>query len=383
MTKKTSKKKGTNLLSGRFKAQRTAQVESAFEARTKQLETRARELDPTHIELLSLKSLRLDGGTQPRVATDRELIQTYAQRMRWSDELEQVVDLEGQPFDPIVFYDDGTGSHWLADGFHRVLAAQQLAIPRFQARRMDGDRHAAFVYSLGANATHGKRRTNADKRRAVERALKDETLRKMTDRRLARVCKVSNRLVSTVRSELEVGEVIPVEVELVKADGSIYERLESRPIRKKKTVEESVRPPEQRVRWLAESTPAMARPAPETPDGVLRRREGWRAWQVVMFATGRQSVAEWLLACEAPAELERVMMPYPEGLKELKEFDEEVRARLGVMIQGPWPVYVKDQDRIYAMWARSRERPVSTSTERIRQAGSLEVLGKALEPWEV
>lgn len=37
-----------------------------------------------------------------------------------------------------------------------------------------GSQRDAILYSLGANAAHGRRRTNADKRRAVQRMLSDE-----------------------------------------------------------------------------------------------------------------------------------------------------------------------------------------------------------------
>ena len=51
----------------------------------------------------------------------------------------------------------------------------------------------------GANHGHGLRRTNADKRRAVETLLRDQEWTKWSDREIARQCAVSNRFVSDVR----------------------------------------------------------------------------------------------------------------------------------------------------------------------------------------
>ena len=69
----------------------------------------------------------------------------------------------------------------------------------------------AILHSVGSNATHGLRRTNADKRRAVSILLQDElvavdpaTGSRWSDREVARRCSVGAPLVATVRSELTV-----------------------------------------------------------------------------------------------------------------------------------------------------------------------------------
>jgi DNA N-6-adenine-methyltransferase (Dam) len=55
---------------------------------------------------------------------------------------------------------------------------------------------------LGTNATHGLRRTNADKRRAVETLLRDEEWSKWSNREIARKCFVSSDLVDRIRKDL-------------------------------------------------------------------------------------------------------------------------------------------------------------------------------------
>lgn len=363
-TSKTSRKKAGSLLSGRFKSQRTSQVDSAFAERTRQLEERAQQLDP-QVMVHPVVTLRLDGGTQPRVTTDATLVETYAERMVWSDKLGQVVDQEGHPFEPITFYDDGEGSHWLADGFHRVLAARKIGLEGFQARKLEGNQHAAFVYSLGANATHGKRRSNADKRRAVERALSTSPLRKLTDRRLSTICKVSNRFVSTVRGELEASGEIPFEAELEKADGSMYERLDEPPAPRSSP---QVKLPKKRT------TTKKAEPVEPVHTATC----------AVAFATSRKELeAQLKKANQKLSGYEVLLMPYPAQVETLQELDAGLRGQLEPSRpwHGPWPVYIRDHDRIYVMWSTQGSMPVSTTTAQLGEQGLVDVWGTATEPW--
>jgi hypothetical protein len=59
--------------------------------------------------------------------------------------------------------------------------------------------------ALVANLKHGKRLTNADKRRNVRMALEDPVLKKMSDRELAKLLAVSHELVRQIRLELSGG----------------------------------------------------------------------------------------------------------------------------------------------------------------------------------
>lgn len=104
----------------------------------------------------------------------------------------------GAVFPPVTAFYDGS-HYWLADGFHRLSAALELDYVKITADIRQGTRRDAVLYSIGANATHGLSRTNADKRRAVERMLHDEEWRGWSDREIARRCAVSNRFVSNLR----------------------------------------------------------------------------------------------------------------------------------------------------------------------------------------
>lgn len=171
---------------------------------------------------IDLETVRLDGGTQPRERFDEETLAEYAARME-RDDRGLVVDPQGQVWEPLVIYEDEDGERWLADGFHRVRAARSLDLEAFQARVLPGSRRDAVRYSLSANARHGLRRTQSDKRRAVRRALEDQEWGVYSARAVAELCAVSDYLVRTVRGELEEAGAIAQRDERVGADGQLHD----------------------------------------------------------------------------------------------------------------------------------------------------------------
>ncbi len=171
-------------------------------------------------DLLDLSAVRLDGGTQPRVALDGEALEEYAARMRHDEDLGTILDPDGEAWAPLIVFDDGE-DQWLADGFHRVHAARAAGLTRFPAQIRVGTRRDAVLFSFGVNATHGKRRTNADKRRAVERMLRDEEWSGFTDKHIARVCKVSQPFVSKMRRGLVASSEITERAVRIGQDGSV------------------------------------------------------------------------------------------------------------------------------------------------------------------
>lgn len=164
------------------------------------------------VTAVALSLIRRDGGTQPRVALDPSVIEEYAEAYEAGAELP-----------PLVVYWDAL-EYWLADGFHRAAALERAGIDfaRVDVRR--GTRRDAILYSCGANAAHGLRRTRADRRRAVETLLRDEEWGRRTDRWIAEQCGVSPTTVGTVRAELAgLGEVSSLDTsEREGRDGKIY-----------------------------------------------------------------------------------------------------------------------------------------------------------------
>lgn len=138
---------------------------------------------------LELDKIRTDGGTQTRASLDYETVLAYAADMQAGDQ-----------FPPIEVYYDGS-AYWLADGFHRLEATRENGEKHISARVHQGTQRDAVLASASANARHGLRRTNQDKRRAVIRLLKDAEWGQWSDREIARRCHVSHPFVAKIREE--------------------------------------------------------------------------------------------------------------------------------------------------------------------------------------
>lgn len=139
---------------------------------------------------LELSVIRTDGGTQTRAKFNQEVIEEYADAMK-----------AGVLFPPVeVFYDGQV--YWLADGFHRLAAADLAGLRTIPVDLRQGTRREAVLFSVGANAAHGLRRTNADKRQSVATLLNDPEWSQWSDREIARQAGVSDRFVNRLRKEL-------------------------------------------------------------------------------------------------------------------------------------------------------------------------------------
>ena len=98
------------------------------------------------IKKIELALLGLD--YQTRAATDTATAQEYA-------------ELPADTFPPVVVYSIG-GAYQLADGFHRVLAAQLRGDKRIKAEVREGTIEDAILYGGTANNKQGKRPTRED-----------------------------------------------------------------------------------------------------------------------------------------------------------------------------------------------------------------------------
>lgn len=144
----------------------------------------------TDVAALDPLVIRTDGGTQMRAELNAATIDEYAQAMQ-----------TGALFPAIVVYHDGS-EYWLGDGFHRLAAHKRIFDDLIDCEVRSGTRRDAVLCAAGANAAHGLRRTNADKRRAVEALLRDEEWAAWSDREIARKCNVSADLVGDLRKEI-------------------------------------------------------------------------------------------------------------------------------------------------------------------------------------
>lgn len=162
----------------------------------------------TQRQTLALNLIDIYGGTQTRVATNDDAIESYAEEMA-----------QGADFPPITVYYDGS-HYWLADGFHRYLATKRNGATAIEAEVQPGSRTDALKHALGANATNGLYRTNADKRHVAEIALKEWS--DLSNAYLAEICKVSDELLRKVRKELTSNGQIAKTERVTGRDGKEY-----------------------------------------------------------------------------------------------------------------------------------------------------------------
>ena len=110
-------------------------------------------------QTLSIDLLRLDGDTQARIKISEETVETYA----------ELIDASGSvwPFGPLDVFHDGS-DYFVADGFHRTLAAQRLNRASVPCLVHKGTAKDARIFGMTANDKHGLRMSQADKRACVE-----------------------------------------------------------------------------------------------------------------------------------------------------------------------------------------------------------------------
>jgi hypothetical protein len=164
----------------------------------------------THeIDTIPLDAVNIKGGTQSRVELNQATIAEYVELIRASVELPPV----------ITFFDGST--FWLADGFHRFNAHLDAGATEIASEVRTGTQRDAILLSVGANAAHGLRRTNEDKRRAVMTLLNDPEWSTWSSEAIAKACAVSPRTVSAMRISAN-AEIAPVRT--VERNGKTYEQ---------------------------------------------------------------------------------------------------------------------------------------------------------------
>jgi hypothetical protein len=136
---------------------------------------------------ISISKIRIDGGTQNRVQLNEETVAEYSDAITG-----------GAKFPPVTVFFDGS-DYWLADGFHRYHAHRKIGALDIDSDVREGTKRDAILHSVGANAAHGLRRTNLDKRQSIETLLSDEEWSQWSDNQIAKACSVSQSTVSRIR----------------------------------------------------------------------------------------------------------------------------------------------------------------------------------------
>lgn len=153
----------------------------------------------SQIQTLPTSQIRTE-GLQVRAETDRayvdELVELFGEDGHWPSSLP-----------PLTVFHDGT-DYFLADGHHRYQAAQEAGCETAPCDVRQGDRTAATWFAIGANADHGLRRTNEDKRRAVLMAYRLDP--NLSDNAIAKRCNVSpdtaNRTLRPLRQNAQLSD---------------------------------------------------------------------------------------------------------------------------------------------------------------------------------
>lgn len=141
-----------------------------------------------------------DTTTQSRTVVRTDVVDEYRESMK-----------RGDVFPDVIIISDGT-TGWIVDGWHRVAAARELG----------GDGHVSATVNRGtlrdaqwhaarSNRTHGMRRSNSDKVRAVMLALGVEP--ELSLREIAEWCGVSHEMVRQYKTAKDVPQDAGIAVE--------------------------------------------------------------------------------------------------------------------------------------------------------------------------
>jgi len=168
------------------------------------------------VKKLNLNVIRIDGGTQSRVQIDNDVVAEYAEAIRG-----------GAEFPPVIVFHDGA-DYWMADGFHRFHAHRHAERASISADVRDGTVREAILHSLGANGSHGLRRSNADKRKSVETMLRDKEWSQWSDSAIGKACAVDHKTVAAHRAAILGNSQDAPAVRTVERAGKTYQQDTSR-----------------------------------------------------------------------------------------------------------------------------------------------------------
>ena len=162
------------------------------------------------IETLALASLVRDPAIQCRAAgIDETIAAEYAAAIG-----------NGAKMPPIIVFKEGSVFR-LADGWHRCRAHEIAGKTEISAEVRAGGEREARLFAVGANASHGARRTKADRWRAVEMLLRDPAWAVWSDREIAKQAAVDPKFVAPVRASLATTVDNPQLTERKGKDGKI------------------------------------------------------------------------------------------------------------------------------------------------------------------
>ena len=203
---------------------------------------------------LNILNIRTDGGTQPRVKLDQDLVKEYAEVMR-----------EGVVFPPVEVFHDGS-EYWLVDGFHRYFALRANAVTTIEAEVITGTLREAQFYAWKANNKHGNRLKAEDIRAILRIMLTDEEYSKWSNVKIAKELDVSSMTVGRVRVAMQEEAKKPAQTTVTYVDKHGNTTTMKTDKIKNKTQRPTTKPDlttepselEQKVKELADTVTALA-----------------------------------------------------------------------------------------------------------------------------
>lgn len=139
----------------------------------------------TEIKYIPIAEICRDRQFQQRVSMCPATVLEYKEAIENGAELPAIkVKFDGKKY-------------YLFDGFHTTEANWSLGKLKIKAEVSSGTREDAILASCAVNS--GLRRTNADKRKAVETVLNHPNCQDWSDRQIARHCQVDHKTVAAVR----------------------------------------------------------------------------------------------------------------------------------------------------------------------------------------
>jgi hypothetical protein len=150
------------------------------------------------MKVLNIANIRIDGGTQARVALNQDIVKDYAEKMR-----------DGEKFPEITVFFDGS-AYWLADGFHRYFATKSNGTVSIECDVKNGTLDDATFFAFGANGKRGLSMTAEDNRNVIYAMLRHPVWKKMTNTEIAKHVGVSKMTVGRVKATLDIKDDEPV-----------------------------------------------------------------------------------------------------------------------------------------------------------------------------
>lgn len=146
------------------------------------------------MKTLNIVNIRIDGGTQARVALNQEVVKDYSEKMR-----------DGEKFPEIIVFFDGS-DYWLADGFHRYFATKSNATVSIDCDVRTGTLSDATLFAFGANGKRGLSMSAEDNRNVIYAMLRHPDWSKWTNAAIAKHVGVSKMTVGRVKATMEIKE---------------------------------------------------------------------------------------------------------------------------------------------------------------------------------